>query len=86
MTVVIEDALIKIDGVARVEDAETLSAALQMAPVRPINLAACRDVHAAVLQVLLAYQPTVTGLVENAALAEWLSPLLDAKPSMEAKS
>ena len=86
MTVVIEDALIKIDGVARVEDAETLLAALQMAPVRPINLAACRDVHAAVLQVLLAYQPAVTGFGENPALAEWLSPLLDAKPSTEAKS
>lgn len=86
MTVVIEDAHIRIDGVARVEDAETLVAALHMTPARPINLAACPDIHAAVLQVLLTYQPAVTGLVENPALAEWLSPVLDAKPSMEANS
>lgn len=78
MTVTTQDDLIRLEGIARVEDAETLTAALQTSRVRLVDLSACNGLHAAVLQVLLLYRPAITGVGPNPALAEWLPPLLEA--------
>lgn len=80
MTVTTQDELIRLEGVARVEDAETLTAAFQTSQARAVDLSACIGLHGAVLQVLLVYRPRITGLSANTALVEWLSPLLDAGP------
>lgn len=86
MTIRIDGRHICIEGIARVEDAEPLVVALHAPLESEVDLSGCEDLHAAVLQVLLIFRPTITGLTENAGLASWLLPLLAPKPSMEANS
>ncbi|MGV8928378.1 MAG: hypothetical protein ACOH1E_01380 [Brevundimonas sp.] len=83
MTIAVDDTRIRIEGVARVEDAEPLAAALQTASLRPIDLSACTEIHAAVLQALLVFRPAVIGLQDNVALGAWLAPLLAPDLSTE---
>lgn len=85
MTVTVLENVIGIEGIARVEDAEALIAALQTLPARPVDLSACADLHAAVLQALLVYRPPLLGVAESPALAEWLPSLLDSHSSTEAE-
>lgn len=60
------------------EEADTLFAWLQNTPKATLNLSKCTHLHAAVLQVLLFLQPSIV-LPENTALADWLTPLVNAR-------
>ncbi|WP_396593834.1 hypothetical protein [Brevundimonas sp. R86498] len=83
MTVIVEDTQIRIEGTARVEDSERIAGALQTGEPRPVDLSACTDLHAAVLQALLVFRPPVIGLEANPELGAWLLPLLEAGPAVE---
>ena len=71
-----EGAVIRIEGEARVEDAEALLSLLQAAPGRTVDLAAAGPLHAAVVQVLLALRPPLAGPPGDPFTARWLAPLL----------
>lgn len=58
MTVRLENDVIRLEGICRVEDAEPLTALLQ-AKARPVDLSECRVAHTAVLQALLAFAPPI---------------------------
>ncbi|WP_458095923.1 hypothetical protein [Roseomonas sp. WA12] len=76
MSVKAEGAVIRIEGEARVEDAETLLVLLQAAPGRAVDLAAAGPLHAAVVQVLLALRPPLSAPASDPFTARWLAPLL----------
>lgn len=64
-----------LEGQVSAEDAEALQRWLQSQPRPAVNLAKCDDVHAAVLQVLLALQPKRMGPPPTSA---WLAAALGA--------
>lgn len=76
------DDRIRLDGPARVEDAEALCSAIQARPDAPVDLSGCTFLHAAVLQVLLVFGPAIEGAADNRDLSDWICPLLDrSKPA-----
>lgn len=77
---------IRIEGAARVEDAEALFSAIQTRPDRPIDLSGCTDMHAAVFQVLLVFSPEIEGSRESLGLSDWICRLLDRPSPREASS
>lgn len=77
--------VIHIEGVARVEDAELLVAALQGHADPEVDLAACTGLHGAVLQALLVFRPRISGLTPGAAL-DWLIPILEPTPPPSVKT
>lgn len=83
MSVTVRSDRIVIEGVARVEDAEPLANALIADPATPVDLAACSDLHGAVLQVLLVFAPEIAGCVGNPSLEPWLASLLSPKSQVE---
>lgn len=65
-----------LSGICGVAEAETLLVWLLDHPMMQIDLTACQHVHTAVLQVLLALRPSITGQPADPGLAAWLMPLL----------
>ena len=62
--------------VVAVEEAEGLLEWLQSKPGAKVDLARCRHLHTANLQVLMASRPAVSAWPENPALRGWLEPAL----------
>lgn len=82
MPVVIDGAVARIEDTARVEEAEALVSFLESNSAHQIDLGACRHMHAAVLQVLLAYRPAYVALPPDPVLRDVLVPPKDgAQPS-----
>lgn len=79
MTILLDDTIIRLQGVCRVEEAETLTALLQGNPGAGVDLSACTGLHAAVLQVMLAFGPAVFGEPDDTFLRSLL-PSLAARP------
>jgi len=79
MAVRLDGAVIRLEGDLRVEDAEPLLALLQE-PGRAVSLDGAGRLHTAVVQVLLALRPPVSGAPSDAFAARWLAPLLGAAP------
>lgn len=69
------DAIV-LSAPSRVDEAETLAALLQAGRGRRVDLTGSGPLHAAVLQVLLAFRPEVLGPSDDAFVQEWLVPLL----------
>jgi hypothetical protein len=65
-----------LDGVCSVEDAEPLLQMLQATPGAAVDWASCRQVHTAVLQVILAAEIVPIGPCGDVWVAQWLSPEL----------
>ena len=61
MSVSLETDRIRLSGVATVEDAEALVAALQAAPGLPVDWSDAGPLHTAVVQVVLVLCPRLTG-------------------------
>jgi len=75
MTVRRSDAgAIILDGICSVEDAEPLLQLLQGTPAATVDWAACRQMHTAVLQVILASGIAPTGACGDAWVAQWVAP------------
>jgi len=62
-----------LEGRVTVEEAEQLQEWLKLQAAPAVNMAKCEQVHAAVLQVLLALHPKVTAAPAN----PWLKAALD---------
>jgi hypothetical protein len=65
-----------LEGVCAVEDAEPLLQMLQATPAAPVDWTRCRQLHTAVVQVILASDAAVIGPCGDAWVAQWLAPYL----------
>jgi hypothetical protein len=75
MTIRRDDDAVLLEDVCVVEDAETLMLELQ-AGAALIDWSGCTHLHTACLQVILAARMPMRGSPANAALARWLTPML----------
>ena len=76
MTVARDGDIIRLQGVCRVEDAEPLTVLLQCICDSTLDVSACEGLHAAVVQVILAFRPKIIGLSKDGFLRDWLLPAL----------
>lgn len=75
MTVARSDTgMVVLDGVCAVEDAEPLLQMLQATPTAVVDWTACRQLHTAVFQVILASGIAPIGPCGDAWVTEWLEP------------
>jgi hypothetical protein len=77
MSVEVVGHVIHIAGNGGVEDAEPVLVALQEDPTRVVDLSEAAWLHSAIIQLLLAVKPTVTGSLPDPFLTEYVLPLLD---------
>lgn len=84
MTVLLEDTLIRLQGPCGVEEAETLTSLLQSQPDAVVDVSACTALHGAVLQVMLAFGPSIIGEPNDAFLRDHLLPALAARQGRKA--
>ena len=71
--------VIHLSGHCRVEDAETLLALLQPSEGLIVDISECDSLHAAVVQVLLAFDAPVVGAPGEPFLRDRLLPALARK-------
>ena len=65
-----------LTGIREVAEAETLLAWLQAYPQGPVHVSRCEHAHTAVVQVLMAVRPTLTGQTAgDDGPAAWLGAL-----------
>lgn len=64
-----------------IEDSERLLSALVKAPDRAVDLTDLKNVHTAVLQVLMACRPRCIAAPEDEELSIVLAPVLNIEPS-----
>ena len=83
MSVHLDGDTVVLEGVCRVEDAEPLLRWLQAEPGRIVDLSAVEHLHAAVLQVLMAFRPSLKGVPKDEFLRSVVMPaLLDPSSDM----
>lgn len=70
------DRSIRLAGSCPLEDAEELLRLLLDRPGRTVDWSACDMAHTAVIQVLLALQPAMTGSPVSHFLRTWIVPHL----------
>ncbi len=78
MTVTLENGVIHLQGSCPVEDAESLVKALESAAAPIVDWSQCRQLHGAVVQVLLVFRPGLRGEPDDAFLKSHLGPALRA--------
>ena len=81
MSVRIEDEIVVIEGRCRIEEAETLLGYLLENGDRPVDLSACETMHSAVVQILMAAQPVISGRPIDPFLCAHILPLLETERS-----
>jgi hypothetical protein len=76
MSVRLEAGKISLRGNCPVEDAEPLLTLLQNHPDCPVDIGNATNLHAAVLQVLLAFRRELIGHSRDSFLQKWIVPAL----------
>lgn len=76
MSVRMDGDIIRLEGDCRVEDAEALLSALQSVSRPTVELSACKSLHTAVAQVLLALRPSFAGQPQGALARDQILPAL----------
>lgn len=77
MTVSVDDnGVIRLQGPCEIEDAETLLQMLSVNANVTVDWRICDHAHTAVIQVLMALQPTLIGPPKNDFLAAFVGDLL----------
>jgi hypothetical protein len=76
MTMEFKKKLAVLSDTVGVEDAEGLLEWLQDKPNAKVDLAGCKHMHPANIQVLMACGTTVSAWPKDAELAGWLQPVL----------
>lgn len=71
-----DNGAIVLDGVCPVDDAEPLLRLLQTMPAAEIDWSQCRQLHTAVLQLVLASGRVPIGPCGDTWVAQWLVPTL----------
>lgn len=69
---------VHLQGECRVEDAEPLLRHLQADSSRIVDVSGAAMLHTAVVQVILALRPPVSGSSNDPFLRDWVLPLLNA--------
>lgn len=78
MSVRLDGEVIRLEGVCPLEEAEVLVRLLQQAPGRAVDLSGARQLHAAVVQALLALAPPCAAASpEEPFLRDLLAPALE---------
>jgi hypothetical protein len=77
MSVVVSGDIIRISGNASVADAEPILAALHQDPSRRIDLREAGHLHSAVVQILLAVRPRITGGPSYPFFSAYVLPQFD---------
>ena len=73
------EGIVVLDGVCAVEEAESLLQMLQATPGAIIDWTQCRQLHTAVLQVIMASGGSPMGPCGDAWVERWLAPKLPQK-------
>jgi hypothetical protein len=76
MTVTADGATITLQGNCGIDDAETLLGFLQAQPAPMVDLTNATHLHGAVLQLLLAFRPPLSGQATDMFTRTWLIPLV----------
>jgi hypothetical protein len=71
-----DNGTIVLEGICPVEDAEPLLQLLQIAPGAAVNWTQCRQLHTAVLQIILASGMSPTGQCGDPWVADFWAPKL----------
>lgn len=71
-----------LEGVVVVEEAESLQNRLKEQPQTAVNVAMCDSMHTAVLQVILALRPTLSGQPSD----PWLARILEREAASRESS
>lgn len=79
MSITKEGSVLRLEGVCRVEEAETLAALLQAGGVTQVDLSACEGLHGAVVQALMAFGAAVRGEAADPFVRAWVAPALAAQ-------
>jgi hypothetical protein len=74
-----DDGVVVLEGVCPVEDAEALLRLLQTRPAAALDWTQCRQLHTAVLQVVLASGLVPLGPCGDTLVGQWLAPKLSPK-------
>ena len=77
MSVEVVGDIVRIVGNAPVSDAEPVLAALLDDPLRTIDLTRAAHLHSAVIQILLAVRPRITGKPSYPFFTAYVLPQLD---------
>jgi hypothetical protein len=76
MTVRLVNDVIHLEGTCQVEEAEALLVLVQAGAQRSVDLTECRQLHGAVLQVLLAFRPPIRGQCKDPFIRDRILPSL----------
>ena len=76
MTVVLSGDVIGIHDPSRIEDAEPLLAWLQEDRSRSVDLSRAGCLHAAVVQILIAFRPRLVTTLNDPFMERWVYPLV----------
>jgi len=71
-----DSGIVILDGVCAVEDAEPLLQMLQITPVPIVDWTRCRQLHTAVIQVIMASGVAPVGPCGDVWVKQWLEPKL----------
>ena len=74
-----DDGIVVLDGVCAVEDAEPLLQMLQATPGAIVDWTQCRQLHTAVLQVIMASGNSTIGHCGDVWVQQWVAPKLHQK-------
>lgn len=74
MTVRLDGDVIHLEDDCHVEQAEQLLGLLQDAAGRSVDLTTCRQLHSAVVQVLLSFAPPIVGRPSDPFLRDFIAP------------
>ena len=74
-----DDGIVVLDGVCAVEDAESLLQMLQATPDALVEWTQCRQLHTAVLQVIMASGVSAIGPCGDGWVQQWLARKLPQK-------
>ena len=74
-----DEGIVILGGVCAVEDAESLLQMLQATPAASVDWTQCRQLHTAVLQVIMASGGSPTGPCGDEWVEQWLAPKLPQK-------
>jgi hypothetical protein len=82
MTVRRDGEVIYLEGVCEVGEAETVVAALEQG-ARAVDLSSARQLHGAVVQVLLQFKPELRGAPEQPFVRDVLIPAMNAAGAID---
>lgn len=74
-----DEGIVFLDGVCAVEDAEPLLQMLQATPDAIVDWTQCRQLHTAVLQVVMASRNAPVGPCGDGWIQQWLATKLPQK-------